>query len=161
MNFISINFIFSIDSEYIVFIIFWPLLLSDFIEVNCWSKSTLWPWLLTFFYQITLYLNTIHADIFTMWEYVYVFFYVGDVRAHKCLIGEKRNNLILALDFYLLKGVQDALWLGNDSCFENILISEIHLRKYMSWDSMRPMDFCDRVSSFQVFDENQMVTITR
>ena len=46
----------------------------------------------------------------------------------------KENDLILALNFHLLKGVHDTLWLGDGSYFENILISAVHLRSYNGWN---------------------------
>ena len=54
--------------------------------------------------------------------------------AQKCPISVKGNGLILALDFHLLKGVCGTLWLGDDSCFKNILILIIHLKSYNGWD---------------------------
>ena len=42
--------------------------------------------------------------------------------AVKRLIDAKENNLILALDFHLLKGAHGTFWLGDDLWLKNIII---------------------------------------
>ena len=81
---------------------------------------------------ITLfYLNAINTNISSCGTMFLFSFMQVMWRAQKHL-DAKRDDLILALNFHLLKGVRGSIGLVDDLSFENVLISRVHLRSYNS-----------------------------
>ena len=77
-----------------------------------------------------LYLNAINTYIFTMWYYIFVFFYASDVAHLEASDQREKKQFNLSPQFSLtLRGTRRTLT-GDDLSFENVLILVVHLRSY-------------------------------